>query len=550
MSQQLSRGTPYGLRDVQGSLMLPKTTVHRSSIAGEIGEEISAKVVSARISSDIDRQGSKNVMDIEVVGNHDALPASSWVTVMRSIAREGAPAVLKRQGTFELGEPSISTVSGAYHVSNTGSDIVNLLERSILFDTFYTPPRGWVMKDVENLLRMVGITSMGPNLHQNGSFEDGVSTLTGWVIWRSNSAYTVDAAKGGVTPTPDGKYMMRHRFTSGEPAGSFMAPYHDVTLPGNLKKVFISGMYYRKHSPLDTYISLVWIDAGGTTIRTDFLRDTPGSPSLTLTWVRTCGVFDRPDGAVKVRVYTRTEATAATTSTWEALWDDIQVRSCTGDPLPASMLALPPSTATAANRIQHLSYDTRLPAVNDRLKSIGMMAINATPDNKYTTRKLRDVRRDSAVRTYDLVRDITIVGSIEKTRSSSNAYNRVFAVKEDYETGNALVAVAENTSPSDEWSIHNRHLPPRIVTVNDAVDIEALQEIADAELARATVRDTISFTIADDRAPGPYDIIRITGPTGHPAVGKWAVESMEKDLMRPSAVATVMARRTREEFNG
>lgn len=528
--------------DIRSGLHLVETKIHKSDMYGNIGDEITGEVVAAGITSDLDRAGSKTHIDITAVGAANLLPAGSWVTPVQGISREGEGTIKVQRGVFELGQPEVESAGVRFIVSNSGRDIVDLLARSALLDTFYTPVGGYVMGDVELAIRMLGITSMGPNLLPNGSFEDN---LTGWAgpHHTSGGSGTYQSVIPQY-PAPDGGKQFALYVPPLAPSGARTYIYQDITsLPPGANRLFTSAVSFRFNVNEHAEVWAEFRNASGARIRLDRLRFTD-APAWA--YQRLAMVSDVPEGTITVRVYAMIDRDVEGQPSTRSAIDDIQVRPCTGDLLPASMLAMPPSTAKATSRIQHLTSDARLAAVNDRLSAISMMAVNATSDSKYTSRMSRDPNKDASVRQYEIEKDIRITGDIQTWRNTSNKYNRVFAVKEDYTEGTVMTAIAENKDLDDPWNIYRSVLTPRRIDVRDAVDVATLQIAADQELAKASMQESVSFSIVPDPTLTVYDIIEITGPDTNPAIGKWAIESIDSGLTASDPLMHIGARRTKK----
>lgn len=523
------------------------TTIHESDMTGTIGREITEEVTSAQVTSDIDRAGPKNQIDIAAVGELDSLKAGLWVTPVQRVAREGEPVQTVQRGVFQLGQPSIRTAGAQYEVSNKGEDIVTLLANSALLNTLYTPPRGWVMQDVEHAIRMVGITSMGPNLVTNGSFEQSGTGWTQSAVAGGTGTITHGYFAGDATYViADGKLCWAPVHSSNVTAGAYVYVLQDFPVPAGWENLMVSIMRMQGGSNSHyTYASVRFLDSGGLYLASNTFIETPRTIPNSVMWQREIATGPIPEGAVTVRVLVFSYQTAVYAGSARMMVDDVQVRGITGDLLPASMLAFPPSTAKATSRIQHLASASRLAAVNDRLQAIGLMAVNATQESKYTSRPQRDPNRDAAARTYNLDTDIRLASEIEIERSTSNVYNRVFAVKEDTLNGTSMVAVAENKDTTDEWNIYKKQLTPKVVAVPNAIDMDALQAAADKELARASMQESVKFQTIADPSLTVYDIIEITGPAGHPVLGKWSIESLGGGLTAEDGLVTIGARRTK-----
>lgn len=525
-------------------LSIIETKVYASDMFGTVGSEI--PITNARMTSDIDRAASKNRIELETVylgpENQYTIGPGRWVTVFQEISRENEGTERVRRGTFELGHPTVSSMGSRDHVVNSGNDIVDRLARAAVLDTLYTPPRGYVMNDVQYAIRMLGITSMGPNQIENGGFEDG---LSGWAGY--GSPLSTNAQPGVGDSTPEGRSVCRASIPAGTEHPTYGGIRRVITseLDPSIRKAMISVWVYLFSS--SSVNSEVLLECSFTTPSGTQYRNAGGWRRVKNGWTRLYAVIDIPEGWTAAHVYgviRPREEVGQVSETQAAEWDDFQIRPITGDLLPESVLALPVNTTNAANRIQHLPGDTLLSAVNDRLAALGMMAVNATPDSKFTTRKSRDTATDAVVRTFHLNDDIRMIGDVTVERSVTSMYNRVFAIKEDFTTGESMIAIAENTNPNDPWSVHNILLEPKIVTSQDATDLQVLQDLADAELARASVQTSIKFGILPDPALTVYDMIYIDGPPGHRAIGRWAIESIESGLTTENPLMIIGARRS------
>lgn len=208
-------------------------------------------------------------------------------------------------------------------------------------------------------------------------------------------------------------------------------------------------------------------------------------------------------------------------------------------------LALPDESKTLTKALSHRATDSWLKRWNEILAAIGYHALHATFDGRPTSRPLRDARTDTATRTYTVGFDSAIVSPVNIRQSTGNLYNVVVAIKEDYQTGTAMVAVARNDNPSHPWSTAalGREIASSPIVVTEAVDQETLQSIADDALARASMQETLALNVLPDAILSIYDIIEMAG-ADEPETGRWATEGLVWGLTAESPLVKLRARRT------
>lgn len=208
--------------------------------------------------------------------------------------------------------------------------------------------------------------------------------------------------------------------------------------------------------------------------------------------------------------------------------------------------ALPDDPRTATTAISHGANVSWLARINDLLAAIGHHALYATADGRLASRPLRDPRQDTPARTYATGRDSAIVDPVTIRRAAGNLYNVVVAVKEDFQTGTALVAEARNDDPEHPWStvtLGREIAPAQPITVMEAVDQDALQAIADDRLAVASMQETLVMDLLPDPTLAVHDVIEIVGTDG-PEGGRWSVESLAWGLTADAPLVRIGARRT------
>src|SRR5690606_13050221 len=129
--------------------------------------------------------------------------------------------------------------------------------------------------------------------------------------------------------------------------------------------------------------------------------------------------------------------------------------------------------------------------------------------------RMRSVQQSTPSRTYSATGDSNLLAPVEVSRTPGTIYNTVVAVKEDYETETTLVAVAENRDSSHPWSVQNRGriAPQEPIMSADAVDIAALQALADDKLERASMQEGLVIEALPDPELRVHDIIEIEGTT-------------------------------------
>lgn len=523
------------------SIVIAHPSIFRSDMAGNEYEEITDKIIDCRITSDIDRAGSKNRVQVTAVGQPDFLDVGSWISVRQDIGREGNGRQSVRRGVFELEQPELVSKRDTFEIQNSGSDLVDLLARSACLNTFYTPAGGLQLADAWMAIRMAGIASMGANLTSNGGFEDGV---TGWNTGWNNGGATssADAPTSVAFSIPEGKAVGRVQYTSSAVAGHYRNPYTDVTIPTSAQSIYVSGLLWKGHADIRVRLFCEFRNASGQVLAP--IYDDEIDTRIAEKWHNAMMVLPVPAGATIARVGVETYVVVTTYTDMSVHMDDIRCGECIGSLLPANLIEFPESSTGAITRIQHVATDTRLASVNDRLAGLGYMAVNATPNSRFTTRTSRDITNDSPARTYTLGADARMIGEIRMARNAGGMYNRVFAVKEDFESGTSMIAMAENRDPADKWSIHYRSISPLIIQVTDAVSQAALQAVADAALLQATVQESIVLDVVPDGDISVYDIMEVIASEGHPANGRWAIENIESNLRSTNALMRISARRT------
>lgn len=498
---------------------------------------------------DIDRAGSKGRLSI---GAHrPVLRDGMWVATHLRIIPEVGEIVDVQTGHFRLDMPnesydgSVSLVDGEERVIQeaVGDDIVRLLADADLPFTFVTPVNGDVMSDVWFLIKLATSGAIGKNLLTNGGFESGDS---GWLTSRSPGAGAVTMPTSvPQSQPPEGLRLADFLFSGGRSSGDYLRIYRDVAIPPDTRYLMVSGITNRLTSSHDCQLHIQWLNASGSTISTHLAKGAAAYQG----WTRFMFTGAPPDGAVSIRIRPTIVTTAAIADASRSLWDDIQVRQITSEPIPDGRINLSLSTALATTRIQTTGGQKIGPAaINaDRLAAISHHAINATFDGTLTSSPSRDLASTTAVRTYtendyrfrSLPREIR--------RSPQNRFNTVTAVKESFEDGVApLVVTVFNDDPTDAWSVHhlgNVGRPGGSLQIPDAVDTSALEAAARAELSRATMQEELILTVAPDPELTVYDVIEITGGP-EPLQGRWLIQALS-GVTPQQPYTQIQARRSR-----
>ena len=516
--------------------------IQRSTRDNDPGPDITRHITSAHVDADIDRAGPKGRIELSA-SRPDVLPPDAWIAPYLDVIPETGESQSAQMGLYQLGEPRIAWDGiGGGLADNSGEDIIALLDRATLTEAQTTERAVMVMPDIRAAIEYATLASAGRNLITNGTFDAG---YTGWPTRSSDASGWVgsDVIRGPGLVRPRGTSSYQVTFSNGNPSGGYryiMSQYYPV--PQGETHLWLSAYSYSETWALTGRMEVRFYDEANTEIAPRI----GGAyiPTMPVgTWQERHAMGAIPDGAVQFRVLllARSETDFYTDYRWH--WNGLEVRAVRGTPLTRH--TLPDDTRVASTAISHKAGTRWLERINDLLTAIGYHALTATPDGRPTSRPQRDTRTDTPSRIYTLGTDSRITGEIVTDQSRTNLYNRVVAVKEDFQTGSALVAVASNDDPDHPWSTVNKGpiSPTEPLTVSEAVDQDALQALADAKLARASMQENIHLSLLPDPTLGVHDIIQLDG-TGGPAAGKWAVESIRWGLTADDPLVEVGARRT------
>ncbi len=503
---------------------------------------------------DIDRSGSKSRLDITTYLR--TLEDGMWIAPYQVIIPETGDIRRQQMGHFCISTPSASMdgsigYDGRYKVVQqaSGGDIVDLLAKARLSETFATPRTGVVMEDIRALIKLGTAGRIGPNAVQNGGFEQ---EGTGWTLTTGGGATGVTHTWQWVSanyPIPEGGKSWGPVFGASQPAGAFAAAYQDIPVPRGFSHLYISGLAQQAQSgQFYGYMAAAYLNVNGNTIS--------GATLFTPRKLRTASAITRvfafgaiPNGAVKIRlfVYAITDVGGNSGSVRQA-WDDIQLRGCSRAPLPDGRINLPLSSVVATSRIQTVAgksfaYD----AINaDRLAPIGNHALYTQQDGGLTTSPYRDLSTAVPKRQYSR-EDIRFVGDIQTERSATNRHNHFMAIKEDMQDATkTMLANAYNTDPNDPWSIHNMPLSSADpIMMPDAVDLAALQAAANVARDRSSEQEMIRLQVVPDPELLVHDVIEIVDSELPDAIGKWSIEYLRPGMRPGDPLTEIVARRNR-----
>lgn len=495
---------------------------------------------------DIDRSGSKG--QIAVTAHRGGLEENMWIATYRTIVPERGEIIRYPRGHWRLS--GVSTSYDGSHEMDTGipsqpqtargTDIIDDLAEASLTQTFATPRTGIPMSEVRNLIQLATMGTMGGNLVPNGSFEDEGD---GWLIGFTGGAVGSHAwtATGG-NDTPDGVKVWRTNFTAGTAENGYtwaFSPYIPVpTTP----YMYFSGQFWSSWF-MSNVLELRFYDSSDNQI--DVHRARPSSEQQPDgRWHRDLVVVPIPDNAATFRVVALTFDRQGGRSS-AVFWDDIRAGSALQMPLPDSRINLPPSSATASTRIQtaenkSIGYD----AINaDRLSATGHYALHTDMDGRLTTVPIRNLGTTSPKYTFG-PDDIEILSDpVDVAGPSRPHYNHFSAVKEAFEEDEeSMSAHSYNNNVNDPHSVINvgRVVSAPATTVQDAVDEDALQAVADGARDRYSTQEEIRFSIMPLPDLTVYDVIRIVDADMPKANGDWAMNSIDDT---PGGYMAITARR-------
>lgn len=137
-----------------GGLIRSYCSVFASSAFGEVYGELSDYVLGGQVSTDIDRD-IKTTIELELL-DVTKFPEYSWVSVYRTIKREGEAAETLPLGVFRLGQPTSNWPSGRGKV--TGSDATVQLRDTVATDTLVLAGGTAYTTQIQALLDVAGFT--------------------------------------------------------------------------------------------------------------------------------------------------------------------------------------------------------------------------------------------------------------------------------------------------------------------------------------------------------------------------------------------------------
>jgi len=154
-SASIRLADPVATISGKGGLIRSYCTVFKSSAFGQVYEELSDYVTGGVISTDIDRD-IKSTLELELT-DVTKFPPYSWVSVYRTIEREGEEPETLRQGVFRLGQPTSEWPSGKGKV--TGSDATIQVRDTVTTDTVTLAAGVVYTTAIESLLSLAGFTN-------------------------------------------------------------------------------------------------------------------------------------------------------------------------------------------------------------------------------------------------------------------------------------------------------------------------------------------------------------------------------------------------------
>lgn len=520
----------------RSSMFMIKPRIYEADRDNNIGADITNKVTSAIVDYDIDRQGAKGHLNMSV-WDASVAPSGGWIAPFLDVKQEGVPEISSQLGLFELGEPTV-TMGANRSAEVTGEDIIAIMERAVLTEPEVTPKGHNVMDDVIRSVQVATCRGRSKNFFtSNPSFD---TSLAGWTSSQNGGADVV-IGWNGIPPYGVKAGVCRHQVNAGSPELSNAYSYSTTGMSRRIQ----AHKYCRAEARVlanvanaRTMMSLQFLDDQGAQVAR--VNQTLYSDVANV-WKWHSINMEIPDDAVEARLILYTYAMPGTQVVTR--WDDTSIRSIAAMPIERHAFPLYPKAATTD--IPHHANVRWTVRINDLLKAIGHHAVHATLDGRPTSRYMRDVRTDNPTRTYTHGTDSRVVSGVRTEQSTSNLYNVVVAVKEDFETGEVWTAVARNDDPEHPWStIQKGEIAPQTpVQSNDAVDQEELQVLADEALAEASMQQSLTMDVIPDPLLTVYDIIEVVSPGGEEE-GRWAIEALSCGLTADNPVVTMTARRT------
>lgn len=492
---------------------------------------------------DIDRAGSKG--KVAVTADAGVLKPGMWLSTYRTITPERGAIIRFPRGHWHLSRPGIAYPGGheldsgnvAMQQTASGSDIVDDIAGVLLTDSVYTPVGSNIMRDVKFLIQLATAGILGTNLVKNGGFE---SNLDDWTREESHSGistggnWTVTFTEG----VQSGQVLLK----AGGTTGQWAELLQTVAIPPGTMCLLIAGFVYRSVSFISGTMHYEWLDSAGSSI--SGVLDVPVFDPYQI-WARVWAFVEVPENAVSVRISLRNTLTANTVDNRAVRFDDIQVRTVSMMPLPESRIRLPQSSAAATTRIQ-TAEGKRIgtDAINaDRLNAIGHNAIATDMEGRLTTQPIRTLANATPRYTFG-PGEIELVDMVvpEIAAITEKPLNHWQAIKEDFlDANNSIAADSYNNNPNDPFSVANsgivRSLHPPIM-VQDAIDLDALQAVADAARDRYSLSETVTFAIMPLTDINVYDVVEIRDSDMPDINGLWALNSIDASGDYLSVTAT------------
>lgn len=501
-------------------------SVRKADRDNTLWEDITSSVSAIGVEHDIDRAGPKSqvsltLTDARVAGTGD------WVAPFVEIVPEIGDVVSAQRGLYQLDDPTV-TFSGVGTATSqaSGTDMVRIYERTVLQAAQITPTNARMDAELRFALEAATTGRWGADLVVNGSFEEGDAvSATGWTFSSYNGAVTpADSRSATVVAHRGHSYSIGMDASSPMNAGVYAYSTAFITVPAGRPLMLLEGFIAPGTGILNAWFHVEEWDA------TTHLGNSGPSNVVTLAsagdydvWERSWRVFRPRANATRLRVTFHAQLVVTGLTGAKAMrFDKVTLRTIAT--APVTRFSLPAISSVSSSAISHNAGATWLQRINDLTAAVAHHALLSMPDGSVTTRPQRDPRTDTPKRVYTIGEDARIVGDISTTRSVTGFRNVVVAIKEDYETGTAMVAVARNDNPAHPWSTVNYgEVAGMPITVSDAVDQTALQAIANAELAKASMQESITLSVLPDPELTLHDVIEIRRSSGWTALedGYW-----------------------------
>lgn len=522
--------------------------VYLATRENETQSDITAWVSSISVDHDIDFSGPKSKVSL---GLTDAAIAGAgdWIAPYVQITPEIGDIISAQRGLFQLDEPTITNTGiGPSTARGDGTDIVRLFERTVLQEPQETPKGCRIDSEVRFAIEASATGGWGSDLAPNGDFE----------AWDSATVPTSWSQASGGSPTATTFSTDKNWFVSGStsylvgvredsPVDAYAYSFSTlIPIPAGARYILVQGFVAFASSMITASVIAMEVNAAGSTIvwhnPPRLSTDTTGGYD---TWQRSWVIFTpHPDAThfrVRVNTWLRQQNTSGT-GFKNARFDRVSARVVQFPLLTRH--AIPAFSAVSSTVIGEQAGVSWLERINNLLQAAAHHGVYALPDGRPTSRRQRDPRTDTPTRIFTIGEDARVVGDIVTTRAVTEFCNVVVAIKEDYETGTALVAIARNDDPTHRWSTVNYGEVAKrpALMVSDAVGQEELQALADAELAKSSMQEAVSLTVLPDPGMTVYDVIEIAGTDGAER-GRWAIEGMREGLTSDEPLLLIEARR-------